>query len=188
MEKCLSKFSFKSCRKVCGMTFGCVSLPSSSSPEWPDPNTIPTVPYKGQIINALVYSVYDGDTCSILVPTGIDGFLNLRIRILGVDTPEVKVKKKDREEMGNELADLEEEAGKYVRDKVKQRIEGKVCKIRLDKWDKYGGRVIGEIFLESRRYSTLTNYLLTNYYAKPYTGQKKELWTEQELNIMLQKK
>jgi len=149
--------------------------------DWPDPDEIPTVPYKGVRVRVFVYDVYDGDTCSILVPFG-EEYLKLKIRVLGVDTPEVKVRGAAK---GTELGDLEEKAGAHVREKVKALIEGKECEVRLDKWDKYGGRVNGVVFLESRKYTTLTEYLLANYYAKEYHGKKKEGWTEEELGRIL---
>ena len=149
--------------------------------DWPDPDEIPTVPYKGVRVRVFVYDVYDGDTCSILVPFG-DEYLKLKIRVLGVDTPEVKVRGAAK---GTELGDLEEQAGAHVREKVKALIEEKECEVRLDKWDKYGGRVNGVVFLESRKYATLTEYLLANYYAKEYHGKKKEDWTAEELGRIL---
>lgn len=153
----------------------------SVASDWPDPDEIPTVPYKGERVRVLVYDVYDGDTCSILVPFG-EAHLKLKIRVLGVDTPEVKVRGAAK---GTELGDMEERAGAHVREKVKALIEGKECEVRLDKWDKYGGRVNGVVFLESRKYATLTEYLLANYYAKEYHGKKKEDWTGEELGRIL---
>lgn len=148
---------------------------------WPDPSEVPTVPYKGERVKVLVYDVYDGDTCSILIPIG-SGFLKLKIRVLGVDTPEVKVRGKMK---GTELGNLEQEAGVYVREKVKKLIEGKECEVRLDKWDKYGGRVNGAVYLESKKHATLTEYLLANHYAKEYYGKAKEDWTTEELEKIL---
>ncbi len=175
--------------QVCAYENGRGVAPSSSytgaftgSSRWPDPNNIPVVPFQGEIIKVLVYDVYDGDTCSILFRVGEDGYMKLRIRVNGVDTPEVKVLGKMK---GTELGKLEEKAGAHVRDEVKALIEGKECNVKLNKWDKYGGRVNGVIFLSGSKYTTLTEYLLAKRYAKEYHGQAKEEWKLEELQHIL---
>lgn len=151
----------------------------ASSFEWPEPKSIPSIPFKRQRINAFVCNVYDGDTCSVIFRFGGD-FLKYKIRVLGVDTPEVSIR---GEKNNTPIGDLEEEAGKYVRDKVKDLIEGRECDVIFDKWDKYGGRVNGTIFINGD--VTLTDYLLQKGYAKPYEGKKKETWTTEQLEEIL---
>ena len=150
--------------------------------EWPDPKTVPSFPYQGEIVDAYVYNVYDGDTCSIIISLKNFGYMKLKIRVIGVDTPEIKIRGA-RKNMP--IGDLEKKAAIHVRDKVKNLIEGKVCQVRMDKWDKYGGRVIGVVYLTSKKYATLTEYLLANGYAKKYYGSKKEEWKSEELNSIL---
>ena len=149
---------------------------------WPEPSDVPTVPHQGERVRVLVYDVYDGDTCSIITRMSGNEYLKLKIRVLGVDTPEVEVRGKKK---GTELGYIEEQAGAHVREKVKALIEGKECDVRLDKWDKYGGRANGVVYLDSREHATLTEYLLANGYAKPYYGKAKEEWTQEELAEML---
>lgn len=140
---------------------------------WPNPRNVPRIPYKGEIIDAYVYDVHDGDTCSVLIRFGKEEHLKLNLRILGIDTPELK-------RGGSEL---EMKAGEKVRDVVAGLILGKECKIRLIKHDKYGSRVNGEVFLNDS--TSLSQYLLDRKYAVPYTGNKKSAWdTEMLQNII----
>ena len=143
---------------------------------------IPILPYKGEAITARVVDVYDGDTCTVIYAYG-DEYLKTKIRVLGVDTPEKKVRGDRR---GTEIGNLEERAGSHIADKVRDLIDGKIVQVRMDKFDKYGGRVNGEIFLPSgSQYDTLTEYLLENKYAKEYHGEKKEAWGEDDLNFIM---
>jgi len=130
---------------------------------WPNPKDVPRVPYKGKIIDAYVFDVHDGDTCSVLIRFG-EEYLKLNIRVLGIDTPELK-------RGGSEL---EMQAGAKVRDVVSNLILNKVCKIRLDKNDKYGSRINGEVFLLDG--TSLSSYLINKKYAVPYSGNKKLAW------------
>lgn len=147
------------------------------------PESIDSVPRRGQIIDARVIDVYDGDTCTVIFEY-YGGYLKTKLRILGVDTPEVRL----RGEIKNtEIGQLEQLAGKYVKEKVQGLIQSKIIQIRMDKHDKYGGRINGMVFLPNEcDYTTLTEYLLDKKYAKPYNGGKKEAWTEGELNYILE--
>jgi len=144
-----------------------------------DPSTINIVPHKNKIIDVRVVSVYDGDTCTVLYKIA-NGIVKINIRILDVDTPEVKVRVKEK----TELMLLEMKAGAHVRDKVEPLINGKILKAKFVKWDAYGGRIDGELYLPSGQ--TLAEYLIYKKYGKPYKGRKKESWTEEELNYILQ--
>lgn len=145
---------------------------------WPDPKSISRVPRKGEIVPAYVYNVYDGDTCSVIYEYGNE-YININIRVMGVDCPEINPSTKDLK-----MKDLEKKAAIFVREKVRKLILGDDIKIKLIKWDKYGGRVVGAIFLPNKfenKWITLTEYLLSNGYGKPYGGNKKNDWTEKDL-------
>ena len=159
---------------------------SSEDQDLLDNSTLETVelfPHKNKIIEADVKDVYDGDTFTIFyVYKGV--VLGTKIRLLGVDTPEVSL----RGELNNtEIGDLEEKAAIHVKNQVVNLIKDKRLKVKLKKFDKYGGRVIGTLFLPPNTgYDTLTDYLISKKYAKPYKGNKKEPWTQDELNFILQ--
>lgn len=155
---------------------------SKGDVKWPEAGEINSVPFKNERIVVKVTSVYDGDTCTILINRGKDVFDKLNVRVLGIDAPEVNLK---GDAKNTPIGKLEMRAGAHVRDKVKPLIEGKECSVVLKKWDKYGGRVVGEIYLPGEEI-TLSEYLLGKRYAKVYTGKvKKDEWTRQELNYIL---
>lgn len=150
---------------------------------WPNPKNVPRVPRKGEIVLARVYNVYDGDTCSVIYEHGTK-YINLNIRVMGVDCPEINPTVSNDQS----IKELEKEAAIFVRDKVRKMILDNDVRVKLIKWDKYGGRVVGAIFLPSKfenRWITLTEYLLSNDYGKPYSGNKKNDWTKKELYHLL---
>lgn len=113
-----------------------------------------------------VTRVLDGDTVEVQV-----GFLpselgdRLFLRIWGVDTPEKGWRAKSMKE--NELG---MEATEFTKNKVKN---AKNIKIVLLTWDKYGGRVLGDLLLDGE---SLRESLLKKGYAREYYGDKKQNW------------
>lgn len=132
-----------------------------------DPKLVPTIPYQNERILCRVIDVYDGDTCTILFLIRKIPF-KIKLRVLGIDTPE-KARCPDREK----------EAGRAVTKVVKDMINDRLFEVQLAKWDKYGGRVLGHLYLSETE--TLTDFLLKNGMGKPYEGRKKEDWTDEEL-------
>lgn len=85
---------------------------------------------------ALVRKVYDGDTITVDIDLGFDMILrNQKIRLLGINTPEVRGKERER--------------GLISRDALRTKIGSKwiIIKTQLDKKGKYG-RWLGTIFIE----------------------------------------
>ena len=148
-----------------------------------DHTTIDFLPHRKKIIDAKVIDCYDGDTITILYGYGNE-FLKTKIRVIGIDTPEIRVL---GEFKGTSIGNLEQEAALHVKNDVKNLIENKIFKVRMDKFDKYGGRVNGTIFLPLETgYNTLSDYLIAKRYAKEYSGNKKENWTSEELMYILE--
>jgi endonuclease YncB( thermonuclease family) len=54
-----------------------------------DPKTVPKVPFQDKIIYARIEEIYDGDTVKIIILFG-DIPVRFSLRILGIDTPEIK--------------------------------------------------------------------------------------------------
>ena len=113
-----------------------------------------------------IIRVIDGDTVEIEAP-----FLpkplepSLKLRVIGIDTPEKEARAKC--EMEKQLAI---EAKNFLTAKISS---AKIIKIKLVKWDKYGGRILGDIFLDSALVSQL---MIDSGYAKPYDGGIKSSW------------
>jgi micrococcal nuclease len=84
---------------------------------------------------AEVLSVYDGDTITVMIDQGMKHFARVKVRMIGINTPEIRTK------------DLEEKARGYAaKDYLKSRIEGKTIVINTVKKGKFG-RWLGVIWL-----------------------------------------
>ena len=106
---------------------------------------------------------YDGDTCYITAKTFPEPLQKMSIRILGIDTPEIKGECKEEKDLalkGRELANELFKSAKTVR------LEN------LD-WDKYGGRVLADVYLDEELYS---KKLIDAGLARFYDGGTKESW------------
>lgn len=108
---------------------------------------------------------YDGDTCYITMPALPQSLSKMSVRILGIDTPEIKgkcSKEKGMALLGRKFAN---NLFKNARD-----IEFKNLK-----WDKYGGRVLADVYLDGNSYSEL---IIKQKLARPYDGGAKKGWCD----------
>jgi endonuclease YncB( thermonuclease family) len=119
------------------------------------------VTYDTQIIRAT-----DGDTVVIAAP-----FLpaplkpELAVRIFGVDTPEKGFRSQcESEKQRGEQASI------FTKDVIKATKKHQVI---LYGWDKFGGRVLGDIILDGYSLRTL---LIKNGFAREYYGEAKQSW------------
>jgi endonuclease YncB( thermonuclease family) len=112
--------------------------------------------------------VIDGDTVEIAVdflPKPLPP--KLSIRVLGIDTPE---------KAPRALCDAETEKAKLASAFTKKAVaEAKEVDIVIVKWDKYGGRVLGDVFLDQK---SLAEMLIAAELARPYKGDAKTSWCE----------
>ena len=112
--------------------------------------------------------VIDGDTVAFeakFLPAPLKQ--ELSIRVYGVDTPEKGFRGQcDKEKAAGEAA------SKFTKQLIKQATE---VKIAIAKWDKFGGRVLGDVILDGK---SLRAQLIDNGYAREYYGDKKESWCE----------
>lgn len=122
--------------------------------------------YSQDLYDWPVSRVLDGDTVEVNVdflPKELGN--KLYIRVWGVDTPEKgwRAKSEKENEMGSKASEF-----------TKQKItEAKEIKIQLIMWDKFGGRVLGDVIIDGK---SLRQLLLDNGYAREYYGAKKEEW------------
>jgi endonuclease YncB( thermonuclease family) len=126
-------------------------------------SSVEMVPYRNRPILAKVIEVYDGDTCKVVYLIGAKK-VKVSIRLLGIDCPEIR---------GGQP--IETAAALAIRNYVRSLILGKVLRIRLYKHDKYGGRIVGDVYLDKRK--TLSDHLIQRGLAVEYGGQKKDPWT-----------
>tara|TARA_R110000868_G_scaffold16081_1_gene72759 strand:- start:2235 stop:2732 length:498 start_codon:yes stop_codon:yes gene_type:complete len=123
---------------------------------------------RADVYDAKILRVIDGDTVVIAAP-----FLpsplkpQLAIRVFGVDTPEKSWRGKCKYEK-----DLGEMASQFTKALI---LSSTKHQVDIIKWDKFGGRVLGDIILDGK---SLRYLLIDNGYAREYYGKKKESWCE----------
>lgn len=119
-----------------------------------------STPAYGNLYDWPVTRVIDGDTVEVAVdflPVELKPFLH--VRILGVDTPEKGPRAK---------CHLEESLSLRAKLFTTQEIShAKKVQILVKSWDKYGGRILGDVIIDGK---PLSKELIKNGYAKPYNG------------------
>jgi endonuclease YncB( thermonuclease family) len=124
------------------------------------------MPRQSATYDAQIIRVSDGDTIVIAAP-----FLpaplkpELAVRIYGVDTPEKGARAKCPQE--NERAQL---ASRYTTQLIQQ---GGRIQVTLYSWDKFGGRVLGDIIVNGQ---SVRAGLIQNGLAREYYGEAKTSW------------
>ncbi len=114
-----------------------------------------------------IEKVTDGDTIDITMTKLPEKLSHMKIRVYGVDTPE----RGSRGQCAKER-ELGEEASKFTKEKIKK---GKDIQFELKKWDKYGGRVLGDVIIDGK---SLREDLIKAGLAREYYGDKKKSWCE----------
>jgi endonuclease YncB( thermonuclease family) len=121
---------------------------------------------QGVMYDAQILRVSDGDTIVIAAP-----FLpqplkpELAVRIYGVDTPEKGFRGQcDSEKQRGEAASV------FTKNLVQASQQRQVV---LYGWDKFGGRVLGDIILNGQ---SLRAQLIANGFAREYYGEAKQSW------------
>lgn len=121
---------------------------------------------QGVAYDAQILGVKDGDTVVIAAP-----FLpaplkpELAVRVYGVDTPE----KGFRAQCPSEDA-----RGQAATEFTKKAVAASSSRqVVLYGWDKFGGRVLGDILLNGQ---SLRSMLIQNGFAREYYGEAKQSW------------
>lgn len=110
--------------------------------------------------------VLDGDTVGFEAKFLPDPLKKeLLIRVYGVDTPEKGFRAKCESENAKGLA-----ATEFTKKTI---ANGKKIQIAISDWDKFGGRVLGDVLIDGK---SLRVYLIQNGYAREYYGLAKESW------------
>lgn len=122
----------------------------------------------GVTYNANITRVIDGDTVAFEAKWLPDPLKKeLSIRVFGVDTPEkgFRAKCKQEDKMGHDATDF---TTSVVRN-------AKIKQVVLIDWDKYGGRVLGDVILDGE---SLRHMLIEKGYAREYYGEAKQSWCD----------
>jgi endonuclease YncB( thermonuclease family) len=127
-----------------------------------------TVGSSQNLYNYKVVKVSDGDTVQFEAPF-MQQYLGLKpvlaLRVLGVDTPE----KGGRAQCPQEDA-LAQKASAFTKESV---AKAKSIQFEIKDHDKFGGRVLGDVFIDGQR---LSKMLIDNGLARAYFGEKKQSW------------
>jgi micrococcal nuclease len=121
---------------------------------------------QGVTYDAQIVRVSDGDTVVIAAP-----FLpaplkpELAVRVFGVDTPEKGFRGQCESEKQRGEA-----ASQFTKAAVTKSTKRQVV---LYGWDKFGGRVLGDIILDGQ---SLRTSLIQNGFAREYFGDAKQSW------------
>ena len=121
---------------------------------------------QGVMYDAQIVRVNDGDTVVIAAP-----FLpqplkpELAVRIFGVDTPEKGFRAQ---------CPSEDQRGQAATEFTKKAVNAaQKRQVVLYGWDKFGGRVLGDIILNGQ---SLRSMLIANGFAREYFGEAKQSW------------
>jgi len=120
----------------------------------------------GVTYDAVITRVIDGDTVAFqadFLPAPLKK--ELSIRVYGVDTPE----KGFRAQCPSE-AQRGEAASAFTKQMIAASQQRQVV---LMDWDKYGGRVLGDVILNG---VSLRQQLIANGFAREYYGEAKQSW------------
>lgn len=122
-----------------------------------------------KVYDFTVTRIIDGDTVEFAAP-----FLpqplkpRLAVRVFGVDTPE----KGHRAQCPSE-AQRGEAASAFTKKVIS---DSKTARVAIIDWDKFGGRVLGDIILDNN--VSLRGLLIQNGFAREYYGEAKQSWCE----------
>jgi endonuclease YncB( thermonuclease family) len=120
----------------------------------------------GVTYDAKITRVIDGDTVAFeakWLPAPLKK--ELSIRVYGVDTPEkgFRAKCPTEDKKGHDATDFTTSAVRNA----------KILQVIIIDWDKYGGRVLGDVLLDGH---SLRMMLIEGGYAREYYGEAKTSW------------
>ena len=121
---------------------------------------------EGVMYDATIVRVNDGDTVVIAAPYLPKPLKpELAVRIYGVDTPEKGFRAQ---------CPVEDQRGQaatvFTKNAINKSADRKVV---LYGWDKFGGRILGDIILDGQ---SLRSQLIANGFAREYFGEAKQSW------------
>jgi endonuclease YncB( thermonuclease family) len=108
---------------------------------------------------------YDGDTCYVVAKTLPENLRNMSIRILGIDTPEIRAD-------CTEEKDLALQGRAFANDMFRNADN---IEFRNLKWDKYGGRILADVYIDGMSYK---HEIIEAGLAREYYGGKKIGWCD----------
>jgi micrococcal nuclease len=118
---------------------------------------------------AYVINIVDGQKLDVIINLGFGLRKAERIRLKGIDTPEIYTSD-----------DLEKKAGELVKQLVKDKIENHHIILKTYKEDSFG-RYLADVYLDENQ--TLNEYLNLHGFARPYKRGQKD-WGESHKHLL----
>jgi endonuclease YncB( thermonuclease family) len=127
----------------------------------PDPQRLAAEALDGPVA-ATVERIVDGDTIDVRAMIWLGQSLRVRVRIEGVDAPEMTARCAEERRMAL-----------VARDYLARRLSGVEVKLSRVAYDKYGGRVRAQV---ADAQGDVGAALLSEGLARPYHGGRREPW------------
>lgn len=108
---------------------------------------------------------YDGDTCYVVAKTLPKSLRNMSIRILGIDTPEIRADCPEEKSLALQ--------GRAFANDMFRNADN--IEFRNLKWDKYGGRILADVYIDGMSYK---QEIIEAGLAREYYGGKKIGWCD----------
>ena len=108
---------------------------------------------------------YDGDTCYVISKTLPESLRNMSIRILGIDTPEIRADCPEEKELALQ--------GRVFANDMFRNADN--IEFHNLKWDKYGGRILADVYIDGVSYK---DEIIEAGLAREYYGGKKIGWCD----------
>jgi micrococcal nuclease len=140
---------------------GALLLVAAASEGGPAPERLAAEALAGPV-QAVVERVVDGDTIEVRARIWLGQSLTVRVRIDGVDAPELEARCADERRMA--LA---------ARDYLVRRLMGAEIMLTRVVYDKYGGRVRADV---ADATGDVGRGLLAAGLARPYRGERRQPW------------
>jgi len=114
-------------------------------------------------IKASVIKVLDGDTLQVKMQVWLNQEIETKVRINGIDTPEIKGK-----------CDFEKNRALEAKAEIAKLIGDKSINLSNIKYGKYAGRVLADITTSSG--INIAEHMIEKGFARPYFGEKRQGW------------
>ena len=138
-----------------------MSTTNNTLEECTNANTKPFA-FDGMQVCAKIIDVYDGDTVTAAFDTLGAGIYSHKIRMLGIDTPEIRTKNIKEKEMGLK-----------AREYLKELLINKIVTLHIKSADKYG-RILATIFTNDN--TNVNEHMISMGHGRTYDGGKREGW------------
>ena len=133
------------------------------------PNKIPWLSLDGITCKCKVISVYDADTVTVILPLN-DKLYKVKCRLFGIDSAEKRTKNLEEKKVALESTEW-----------LRSQINDQVIWIKCGKWGKYGGRMIGTLYMteeDMKNDKSVNMKIVEKGYAYKYNGKKKQKFEE----------